>query len=55
MHRHLDEDALMSRLAHLAVQDALREHKRRGESVVVWQDGQGVCLPPEQIVLDEAA
>jgi hypothetical protein len=28
---------------------ALREHKRRGESIVVWQDGRVVTLPADEI------
>jgi hypothetical protein len=32
-----------------AVTAALRRHKERGESVVVWRDGQIVTLKPEQI------
>ncbi|MBV9851990.1 MAG: hypothetical protein JO250_20180 [Armatimonadetes bacterium] len=51
----LDNDALMDRLAQEAVRDALREHKRRGESVVVWQDGKVVTLAPEDIPVDESA
>ena len=41
-----------------AVRDALREHKRLGQSVVVWQDGKIVTLAPEDIpveLVDEAA
>jgi hypothetical protein len=32
-----------------AVQDALRRHKRLGNSVVVWRDGKVVRLRPEEI------
>jgi hypothetical protein len=32
-----------------AVTAALRRHKERGESVVVWRDGQIVVLRPEEI------
>lgn len=32
-----------------AVTDALRRHKARGESVVVWRDGKIVTLKPEEI------
>ncbi len=35
-----------------AVRDALREHKRLGQSVVVWQDGKIVTLAPEDIPVD---
>ena len=43
----LDNDVLMDRLAREAVLDALRDHKRRGQWVVVWQDGKVVTLAPE--------
>lgn len=33
----------------LAVTEALRRHKARGESVVVWRDGKVVWLKPEEI------
>lgn len=32
-----------------AVRAALREHKRAGNHVAVWQDGHVVLIPPEQI------
>jgi len=35
-----------------AVRAALREHKRRGESVVVWKDGRIVILEAEDIPVD---
>jgi len=35
-----------------AVRDALREHKRKGQSVVVWQDGKIVTLAPEDIPVE---
>lgn len=39
-------------LAKEAVRDALREHKRLGQSVVVWQDGKVVTVAPEDIPSD---
>ena len=36
-----------------AVREALLRHKRLGESIAVWRDGQVVIVPPEQIVVDE--
>ena len=47
--------AKTDRLFREAVRDALREHKRRGESVVVWQDGKVVTLAPQDIPVDESA
>jgi len=32
-----------------AVTEALRRHKARGESVVIWRDGKIVLLKPEDI------
>ena len=32
-----------------AVREALIRHKKLGESVAVWRDGQAVILPPEEI------
>jgi hypothetical protein len=36
-----------------AVQNALREHKRRGQYIVVWRDGKIVRVPPEEISVPE--
>ncbi len=36
-----------------AVQEALWRHKRLGQSVVVWENGQVVVIPPEEIPVDE--
>lgn len=49
----LNDDEEFDRLAQEAVQDALRGHKRRGESIVVWRDGQIVTLAPEDIPVDD--
>jgi hypothetical protein len=38
-----------------AVQRALWRHKRLGNPVAVWENGQVVIVPPEEIVIDEAA
>lgn len=40
------DDDRLDYLAQVAVRDALREHKRLGQSVVVWQDGKVVTLAP---------
>ena len=32
-----------------AVREALIRHKKLGESVAVWRDGEAVILPPEEI------
>jgi hypothetical protein len=36
-----------------AINAALREHKRAGHSVVVWEDGRIVVVPPEEIVVPD--
>ena len=46
------DDARVDSLAKQAVRDALREHKRKGQSVVVWQDGRIVTLAPEDIPVE---
>ena len=46
------DDTLVDSLARKAVQDALLEHKRKGQSVVIWQDGKVVTLAPEDIPVD---
>ena len=47
-----EDDARLDYLAKVAVYDALREHKRLGQSVVVWQDGKVVTVAPEDIPID---
>ena len=39
-------------LAKEAVRDALRQHKRLGQSIAVWQDGKAVTVAPEDIPVD---
>lgn len=34
-----------------AVNHALLTHKRLGHSIVIWQDGKVVTIPPEDIVI----
>jgi hypothetical protein len=36
-----------------AINAVLREHKRAGHSVVVWEDGRTIVVPPEEIVVPE--
>jgi hypothetical protein len=38
-----------------AVQEALRVHKALGHSVVSWENGKVVIIPPEEIQLEEPA
>lgn len=37
-----------------AVAKALERHKRLGESIAVWKDGQVVIVPPEEIPLTQS-
>ena len=50
--RNVRNGARTDRLFRASVRDALREHKRLGQSVVVWQDGKIVTLAPEDIPVD---
>ncbi len=34
-----------------AVREALSMHKRLGNSIAIWRDGQVVIVPPEEIVI----
>jgi chemotaxis signal transduction protein len=36
-----------------AIQEALREHKRIGNPVAIWRDGQVVWLQPDEILVDD--
>lgn len=47
-----EDDARLDYLAKEAVRDALRQHKRLGQSVVIWQDGKVVTVAPEDIPVD---
>ena len=46
------DPAAATELMQCAVRRVLREHKLLGHSIVVWQDGRVVDLPPEQIPVD---
>lgn len=50
-----NDESRLDRLAREAVQAALQEHKRKGESVVVWRDGRVVTLTPDEILLGPIA
>ncbi len=39
----------IDRLFRTAVRNALREHKRAGNSVAVWRNGKVVLLKPDEI------
>mgnify|MGYP001593961926 CR=1 FL=1 len=46
-----DDDAIMDQAMQDAVRDALLDHKRTGDPIVVWQDGKVVWIPADQIEL----
>jgi hypothetical protein len=48
----VDSD-LVDRALRRAAARALSRHKRLGNSIAVWQDGQVVWIPPEEIVVPE--
>lgn len=50
----LDNDEEVAYALGTAVRDALRRHKRLGQSVVIWQDGKVITLAPEDIPVDLA-
>jgi hypothetical protein len=36
-----------------AVAETIADHKRAGDSIVIWRDGEVVQIPPEQIEVRE--
>ena len=51
-HIDLDNDEEVNQALGTAVRKALREHKRLGQSVVIWQDGKVITVAPEDIPVD---
>lgn len=45
-------DAIREAIAHGA-RLALTEHRRAGDPIALWRDGQVVWIPAEEIVVDE--
>ena len=43
----------MIRAMRLGVRDALIEHKRDGDLVVTWEDGQVKWIPADEIVIPD--
>ena len=50
--RFANDQAVESTL-NRAVREAVLRHKRLGETIAEWRDGQVVIVPPEEIVVDE--
>jgi hypothetical protein len=46
------DPAIGAEIGNRGIQQALREHKLLGHSIIVWQDGRVVELPPEEIPVD---
>ena len=52
----LDDDASVDRAVRRGVREAILEHRRDGDPIIVWQDGKVVEIPAEEIVIpDEEA
>lgn len=49
----LADGMAMERALQKAVRIALLEHKRAGNPICVWRDGQVVWIPPEEIPVDD--
>ncbi len=50
--RFANDQAVESTL-NRAVREAVLRHKRLGEMIAEWRDGQVVIVPPEENVVDE--
>lgn len=50
----IQDDRILEAAGQEAVRDALLDHKRRGDPIVVWKDGKVVWVPAEQIRVDGA-
>jgi hypothetical protein len=48
-----EDDEQVDRAMRRGVAEALREHKRKGHSVIIWRDGKVVRIPPEEIIVPE--
>lgn len=49
----MDDVPAMIRAMRLGVRDALIEHKRDGDPVVTWEDGQVKWIPADEIVIPD--
>ncbi len=48
-----DEGTPIDEAGKKAVREALRRHKRLGNSIAVWRDGKVLWIPSEKIPVDE--
>jgi hypothetical protein len=49
------DDALIDGALAEAVRDALRQHKRAGNPIAVWDNGRVVWIPADEISLTDGA
>ena len=47
------DSELVLRAMRAAVREALRDHKRAGNSVAIRRDGRSIVIPPEEIELTD--
>lgn len=47
------ENRRLLKLLNAAVREAVLKHKQAGVPIVVWENGQVVCIPPEEIKVDD--
>jgi hypothetical protein len=43
----------ITRALERAAREAHLLHKKLGKPIIVWRDGQVVCIPPEEIQIEE--
>ncbi len=48
-----EEGIEIDRAIQRAVRQAILEHKQAGNPIAVWQDGEVVWIPPEEIVIPD--
>jgi hypothetical protein len=53
LRRRFTDDAEFEHFARLAVRNALLDHKRTGDPIVVWRDGKVVWIPADEIVVSD--
>jgi hypothetical protein len=52
-HSRFEDDAVVDEAVKAAVRDALEEHRRNGQSIVVWKEGTVRHLRPNEISIPE--
>lgn len=49
----MDDPHAVQRAVDRARRAALLDHKRNGRSIVIWENGRVVWVPPDQIMIDD--